>query len=209
MICVDNRSSRRLRLRPPLAFPIRRSVPLRRGTSSVNFVGDPEPWPALSYVRVRPLATRNRSTGCRKRLGAVSAMHYQAASDDRFGVVHVEVVAAVRAHDAGGDALAAGLVEEVDRRSREAGPAIAPRHQRGVDGEQLATLVCEAVFVQLAGRVLGVRAAFEDSVLHECVEFVGENVARQADATLEILEAPGAVERLAQDHPHPALADDA
>ena len=37
---------------------------------------------------------------------------------------------------------------------------------------------------------------------------VGEHVAGQPDAALEVLESPGAVERLAQNHPDPAFTHD-
>jgi hypothetical protein len=39
-----------------------------------------------------------------------SATHDEAASDDRLGVVGVDVLAAVRAHYSDADAVAAGLV---------------------------------------------------------------------------------------------------
>jgi hypothetical protein len=46
-------------------------------------------------------------------------------------------------------------------------------------------------------------------VVDEPVEALGKYVAGQAYSALEVFEAPGAVERLAQDHPYPAFADDA
>jgi len=57
--------------------------------------------------------------------------------------------------------------------------------------------------------VLGVGSAFEDAVVDEPVEAVGEHVPSQSDAALEIFEPACAVERLAEDHPDPALAHDA
>src|SRR2546426_6788354 len=64
---------------------------------------------------------------------AAVAVHHEAAAHDRLGVVHVDVLAALRAHDADGDALAAGLVQEVDWRGREIGPLVPPLHERCVD----------------------------------------------------------------------------
>ena len=56
--------------------------------------------------------------------------------------------------------------------------------------------------------MLGVEAALEYPVVHERVQLVGEDVAREADPALEVLEAARTVERLTQNNPDPALADD-
>src|SRR5207244_6091983 len=81
--------------------------------------------------------------------------------------------------------------------------------QRGIDREERAPFGGEPVLVELARGVPGVGPALEDPVIDEPVEPLGEDVAREADAALEVFEAARAVEGLAKDHPHPAFADDA
>jgi hypothetical protein len=137
---------------------------------------------------------------------ASCAVHDKAAADDGLSVVGVDVLSAFRAYDADFDAVTAWLVQQLDWRGGKGGPRVAPLHQRGVDGKQRAPLGREPVLV--ARGILAICSALENAVVDQPVEPVGQHVARQADPTLEVFESARAVERLAQDDPHPALADD-
>ena len=136
-------------------------------------------------------------------------MHDEAATDNRLGVVGIDVPAAVRAHHPYADVVAAGFVQQFDGRRRKAGPLVAPLHQRDVDREQRAALRGEPVLVEVTCGMRRIAATLQDAVVDEPVEALGKYVAGQAYSALEVFEAPGAVERLAQDHPYPAFADDA
>jgi hypothetical protein len=137
------------------------------------------------------------------------AVHDEATADDRLSVVDGDVLAALRAHDADVDATPARLVEEVDWRGRQIRPPVPPLHERCVDREQRSSFVRQTVFIEIPRGMLGIRSALEDPVFNEPVEAVGEDVPGESDPALVVLEAPGAVERLAEDHPHPSFANDA
>ena len=63
-----------------------------------------------------------------------------------------------------------------------------------------------AVLVSLGP--LAVADALEDALVDEPAEAVGEDVARDAEALLELVEAAAAEEGVADDQERPALADD-
>ena len=67
-------------------------------------------------------------------------------------------------------------------------------------------LVGEVVLVAAGALLTG--EPFEDALVDEVVEARGEDVRRRADATFEVLEASGAVERLTDDEARPPVPDD-
>ena len=136
-----------------------------------------------------------------------SPTHDQAASYHGLCVANVELLAALGANDARGRTVSARLVQEFDRWGRQIGPFVAPLHERRIDGEQGSALVRQPVLVQFAACVLSVWPAHKGAVVDEQIELVGEDVACESDASLEVLEASRAVERLAKDYPHPALTN--
>jgi hypothetical protein len=71
-----------------------------------------------------------------------------------LGVTGVEVLAAFRAHDSRADTLTARLVQQVHWRGGQAGPLVAPVHQRDVDGKQRQAFGGEPELVQVASGVL-------------------------------------------------------
>ena len=99
-------------------------------------------------------------------------------------------------------------MQQVHRRGGQPGPLVAPVHQRDVDRKQRAALGSQPVLVQVARGVRGVVLPLQNAVLNEPVEAVGEHITSQSDPALEVLESPGPVERLPQDHPHPAFPHD-
>ena len=135
-------------------------------------------------------------------------VHDQAAANDRFGVPGVDVLAAFRAHNADSDAVAARPVQQIDGRSGKTCPLVAPLHERDVDREQRTPFGGESILIEVACGVLSIASTLQNAVVDEPVQALGEDVAGQSDTALEVLEPPGAVERLSQDHPHPALPDD-
>ncbi|GAA3432976.1 hypothetical protein GCM10018954_025790 [Kutzneria kofuensis] len=88
------------------------------------------------------------------------------------------------------------------------GVAVAPVEQGDQDRVQLLALGGEPVLV--TGPLAGLLVALpvEDAVLDQRRQAGGEQVAGDADAPLELLEPPVAVERLAQDQQRPPLAHD-
>jgi len=71
---------------------------------------------------------------------------------------------------------------------------------------QIATFVRQSVV--RARRVVLIGHALEDACLHEVVEAVGEDVAGDPEAGLEIVEPGDAEERVAHDEEAPPFADD-
>jgi hypothetical protein len=133
----------------------------------------------------------------------------EAAPYHRLGVVDFDVLAALGADDPRRRAMPARLVKQLDGRSGQIGPIVAPLHQCRIDGEESATLLGKAILVELSRSIFGVWATLQDTVPYEQVQLVREHVARQTDAALEVLEASRAIEGLTHDHPDPALAHDA
>src|SRR5207244_1117386 len=71
---------------------------------------------------------------------------------------------------------------------------------------QVAALAGELIFVALGA--LGVANSLEDALLDQPVQAVGQDVAGDAQALLEVIEAAQAEKRVADDQQRPALADD-
>src|SRR5690242_15716997 len=84
--------------------------------------------------------------------------------------------------------------------------AIAPFDQDDQRRSELAALVGEDVLWP-AG-TLGVRDTFEHAFVAEQLEPVGEDVGRDAELVLEVLEALDAQDRVAEDQEGPAFTND-
>src|ERR1035438_10577321 len=65
------------------------------------------------------------STTASRPRSATWPSHHQAAADDGLGVLDLDVLPAVRAHDPHADALAARLVQQIDWRGGKTGPLVA------------------------------------------------------------------------------------
>ncbi len=61
--------------------------------------------------------------------------------------------------------------------------------------------------VEVSTPVFGVGPAFEDAVLHEPAEPIGEDGFGHVEVGLQVVEAPHAVESVADDQQRPPLAD--
>jgi hypothetical protein len=123
----------------------------------------------------------------------------------RAGVVVADRLRAVAAGQLRVGRPAARLVDQADRRLVDLVP-VAPPHQREQHGVQVDALLCEAVLVALRAHLVGL--AREDPLLDEQAQAVRQEVAPQAEAPLEVVEARRAAEGLAQDQDRPALPDD-
>jgi hypothetical protein len=102
-------------------------------------------------------------------------------------------------------AAAAGVKCESWRAARGGVVAVAPLDQDDEGGAQLAALVGEDV-LRSAGAML-VRQALEHAFVTEELEPIGEDVGRDSELVLEVLEALDAEERIAEDQQRPPLAD--
>jgi hypothetical protein len=83
--------------------------------------------------------------------------------------------------------------------------AIAPLQQRHHDRPQVDPLLGQAVLEARGALLVG--HAHEDALVDEAAQAVGEDVARDAEVALEVVEAPHAHERLAHDEDRPAVAE--
>ena len=121
-------------------------------------------------------------------------------------VASPQALAALHAAAAVVDQPAAHLVADQHRRALGLGQvAVAPVHHGDHHRPQVEPLLGEEVLV--AGRALLVRALLEDVLLNQPREPVGEHVARDAEVVLDLVEAPAAVEDVADDEQRPALAE--
>src|SRR5262245_31352345 len=83
---------------------------------------------------------------------------------------------------------------------------VAPLAQRRQGDVELAALRGEPVLE--ARRALAVRDSLQDRLRHQPVEPVGEDVPRNSEALLELVEPAQPEEDVADDEQRPALADD-
>ena len=109
----------------------------------------------------------------------------------------VERLAAVRARGHGGDDVAACGVPDLQRRSARGGPPVAPLAHGRHHVPQVAALVGEPVLG--ARRMVLVGHALEDPVVHQVVQPPGKDVAGDAQARLEVVEAGHAEEGVPDD----------
>lgn len=137
-----------------------------------------------------------------------TAMHDQATAHNGFGITSVDVRIAFRADHAGLHTVAARLMQQIHRRGVQAGPLVTPLHQRHIDRKQGTSLSCQSILAELTRGRRAIRATLENTVFDQPAETIGQNVTGQPDTALELLEPPGAVERLAQDRPYPSFAND-
>jgi len=99
-----------------------------------------------------------------------------------------------------------GAVGEHHRRAVGGRVAVAPALQADEDRPEVAPLVREQILV--AGGPFLVAATLEDALVAQPCEPVAEDVAGDAEARLELLEAPRPAEGVAQDEQRPAVPDD-
>jgi EmrB/QacA subfamily drug resistance transporter len=83
---------------------------------------------------------------------------------------------------------------------------VSPLHERREREPQVAALRREPVLEAL--RALLIADALEDAVLDELRQAIGEDVSRDTEAFVELLEPPPPEERVAHDEERPALADE-
>jgi hypothetical protein len=103
--------------------------------------------------------------------------------------------------------VSAGGVVEDDWRALLAGcPAVAPGRDCEEDVAEFPALVREEVVV--ADGLVGVWAAFDDAVVEEVVEPLGEDLSGDAEVAVEIVEAADPDEEVSQDERWPGFAGD-
>src|SRR6185295_18997849 len=113
---------------------------------------------------------------------------------------------AVRTREGRGDHLPAGAVDQLDRLAVLAGhPAVAPADERDDDGIEVAPLRGELV-LPARGPLL-VADLREDVHADQLRQTIGEAMAGDPDAALEVLEGPDALEAVAEHVPRPTVAD--
>jgi len=83
---------------------------------------------------------------------------------------------------------------------------VAPLHQRDEDRPEIDALAREPVLEAL--RTLLVARAPQDTLVDQALEPRLQDVARDPEVALEVVEAAGAEEGVAQDQQRPALADE-
>ena len=111
----------------------------------------------------------------------------------------------MRAYRPGLDYSSTGLVCYLQRRTAGRGPAVAPLAHGVDDGPQIAALFGE--MIGGAGWIILVRHPGQDAVLDQAVQTLGEDIARDAEACLELIEAADSQERVAHDQQTPPLTD--
>src|SRR5262245_41081091 len=128
-----------------------------------------------------------------------------ARAESRREVRRPEPLAAVAAEERRGPGPSAARVLDDPWGSGAREVAVAPLHQREQSDAEVAALVGQHVLVPLGPLV--VARALEDAGVDEPREAVAEDVSRDAEAALEIVEAPNPEEGVADDQERPALAD--
>src|SRR6185437_6492913 len=122
---------------------------------------------------------------------------------NRHDLVGAEGLGALR-DDRGNDRLLVDLAE-LQARRLFAQIVIAPLSKRGERDVQVETLLRQVVLVPL--RPLAVQDPLEHTFVDQPVEPVGQNVAGDAQALLQFVEAVQAQQQVANDQQRPALAD--
>src|SRR5262249_49307797 len=121
------------------------------------------------------------------------------------GVSGGQLTAALLADDLSLGLLPAVLVDYVE--GVLAGwpqPAVAPAHERQDDRQKIPAFFREAVFP--ARRVLLIGAPLQYPPSHQPFQAVGQDVARDPEAPLEVLEAPQPQKRVTDDEQRPPIA---
>ena len=132
-----------------------------------------------------------------------SAGTVAAGSRDRADLAQADDLAAHGADVLDAGVAAAVPVDDLDRRTVGCGPLVAPLPQGAQHRPQRAALVGEDVLV--AERPLLVGAALDNAVGHEVVEPLGEHVAGDAQAALDVVETVHPEEQVAHDEEGPPL----
>ena len=156
----------------------------------------------LEQQEGRPRHVREQPLGILT-IGWVSAC-LQSGAGDAFELVLAHDICALR-HERRDYGLLVGLATGDPGRFL-AEVLVAPLPQAGERDREVASLGCEAVFVALGA--LAVADAIENALLDEPAQSVGEDVAGDPEALLELVEATQPEERVANDQKRPALPDD-
>src|SRR5438128_182994 len=122
---------------------------------------------------------------------------------DRLDLVGAEGLGALR-DDRGDDRLLVDLAA-LQARRLFAQVVIAPLSKRGERDVQVETLLRQLVLVPL--RALAVEDPLEHALVDQPVEPVGQNVAGDSQALLQLIEAMQAEQDVTDDQQRPALAD--
>jgi protein ImuB len=144
----------------------------------------------------RPLKGRGRLLGRLAEFPAVAREPHQVRQFERAPVVGLDADPPHR--------LAVAAVGEDDRR-RAVAPLLAPLPERDYHRQQRLALVGQRIDHLAAVRL--VLRALEDSARDQLGETVGQDVARDSEARLELLEMLEAVERAAKDQERPFLTE--
>ena len=116
------------------------------------------------------------------------------------------MLAALHADAAVVDLAAAAGVADHDGRAVGRRVGVAPLQQRDDDGPQVGALAGQPVFEAL--RAVLIALAAQDARVDEALKPCLQDVAGNPEAALELVEAMGAEECIAQDQERPALADE-
>src|SRR5437762_258292 len=114
-------------------------------------------------------------------------------------------LAATVTHDRWIEIVAAFVVLEDQRRLAACEPVVAPAQHRDQWPVEILALFRQRILVTL-GLIL-IFATHEDSFRDQPVETIGQDVGRDAELVLKVIEAAYAEERFANDHETPAVAD--
>src|SRR5207237_9591758 len=115
-------------------------------------------------------------------------------------------LAALVAAEDGGEPPAAGEVAEGDGGAPPGEPAVAPGQHGEGHGVEVETLLGEPVLVP--GRLVLIGDTLEHAVVGQALQAPGEDVGGDAQAALELVEAPHPVEGLPDHETAPAVAHD-
>ena len=154
-----------------------------------------------------PLANNLQTpSGPRAHPGRQHVTGSESGTRDGFDVTRSDGLSAGRAHQhCVGDRAAPG-VEDLQRRSGRSGVFVPPLPHRGEDGPEVASFVRESIVV--ARWVLGVRHARQDALVDQSSESLLQDVPRDPEPTLEVVEAADTQEDVPDDEHAPPLADD-
>lgn len=136
--------------------------------------------------------------------GSAEVAFEGAGSRDGGDRARVEWLPAVRARGHGGDDVPAGGMPDLQGRSAGGGPPVAPLAHGRYHVPQVAALIGEPVL--RARRMVLVGDALEDPAAHQVVQSPGKDVAGDAQACLELIEAGHAEESVPDDEQAPPFA---
>src|SRR4051812_39863648 len=114
--------------------------------------------------------------------------------------------AGVAREPAGHLAAAVAVADDARRAARRGVVAVAPLHQRDDRRPEVEPLLAEAVLEALGALLVAV--ALDQALVDQPLEPLGQDVARDAEIALEVVEPAHPEERVADDEQRPAVAED-